>query len=609
MRRFAPVASAIAVLWFVEAVARGSVVAPLGWVIIRPVPAVVNLGIIVMMAAFFAGVTGTVRRGALVALVPLALLAAIHGGKMLVLGEALYPWDLALARETTGVFGGGYFPFGPVAVGTFVVMLAAVRVPLRALPHAPIPWPKRCLLTAAMLAGLVGLAQYRGWPLRHVVDAVITDYAWDQRQNYGYNGLLLAFTLNMQSSSLTAPEGYGPDRMAAVVDRIVEPGSSTQPAGDTPPNLIVVFSESFWDPTAMPHVRFHCDPLAHLRSLQRGGTAFNAVSPAFGGRTCNPEFELLTGLPVSLLPPGAIPYQRFIRQPIPALPALLKDRGYTTIAIHPFHRWYWNRNNVYDLIGFDRSVFLADRDDWTKTGDYVSDDSLVDHIIALASEQTGPYFIFALSMQNHGPYEHRRFGDGGEERLVSSDTLSPSHLRTIEKMTRGLMLSDAALGRLADHFATAGAEPTVIVFLGDHLPNLGSDYDLYRHSGLAPAEGPLTPADQARLHTVPGVIWSNERSDPADLGTLSMMYVMPAILDRLAVADQLPITHWHDALRRRLPVWNGPFFQQGPDGPLQAGPPARDRLLDDGRLILYDLLRGEQHCREALFPPLPATGR
>ncbi len=607
VRRLTPLAAAVAVLWLVEAVARQSPVAPLLWTVLSPVPVLLNLGLLAMIGAFFAALTGTVRRGAVAALVPVTVMAAIHGGKMLVLGDAFYPWDLELARETVDIFGGGYFPFGPVAVATFLVMLVVVRVPLALLPGGPIRWPTRCVLAVVMLAGLIGFTHYRAWPLRHVVRAVVTNYNWDQRQNYRVNGLLLAFTINMQSHAFLAPADYGPNRMAAVVEDVAAPRPATRPANDRPANLIVLLSESFWDPTDMPAVQFHRDPLRRLRAIRGAHTAFEAISPVHGGATCNAEFELLTGLPVALLPAGAIPYQRFITQPIPALPAILRDNGYTTVAIHPFHRWYWNRNNVYELIGFDRFIALEDCDDWTIAAKYVSDHSLVDKIIETASEQTGPYFIFALSMQNHGPYEHRNYDKADVDVLVTSQTLPRKHLRTIENMSRGLMLSDAALGRLVDYFAGQD-EPTVIVFLGDHLPLLGKDFDLYRRSGLVREAGPLSPAERKRLHTVPGVIWSNDGRDPGDLGTLSMMYLMPTILDRLGLADEVPFTQWHAALHHRLPVWNTYLFQPGPHAQVHPGLPSNDPFVDHGRLILYDLLEGRQYCLKALFATPPTEG-
>ncbi len=594
-RRLAPVVSIICALLLVESVARGGVINSICWLFSSPGPVVLNMLIAAMLMALLAFVAGNPRYGALAALGVLAVMAAIHGGKMLVLGEAFYPWDILLARETLNVFGRGYFPFGASQVVFFLVLLAGAIVPVLSLPRKPIPWRLRVVMSPILLAAIIGIGSYRSWGLRHVIGAMITEFTWDQKQNHNTNGLLLAFTINMQSSIVLAPDNYSAQTMAHLSRRIVDtagPMTRVQSGSPRTANLIVMLSESFWDPVDMQAIEFDTDPLVNYHRLGRSHTTFNVISPVFGGLTCNAEFELMTALPVALLPQGAIPYQQHIRRPMPALPAILREHGYSTIAVHPFHRWFWNRHNVYECIGFDKFISLEDHDGWTIRGDYVSDLDLADTIVDIASQQQEPYFIFALSMQNHGPYEHRRYNSGDHNMNVIGEDLDEATLAAITNMAKGLQDADAALAKLVEHFEKLD-QPTMVVFLGDHLPHLGKDYDLYRRCGLVSETGPLSLDEQRRLRTVPALIWTNYEDDFEAPPDISMSYVMPLILKKLGIDKSIPLHGFLVEFQNRYPLFNDHFHLK--DDTLTPGIPQDDPMVADMRMILYDLLIGEGH--------------
>lgn len=135
---------------------------------------------------------------------------------------------------------------------------------------------------------------------------------WDQTENYRHNGFALAFAINLPMANVNAPAGY----MADAIDRIpVKP----LPAGTThrgKPDVIVLMSRSFWDPTRLPKVKLTPDPMPTIRELQGG----NVFSPEFGGMTANVEFEALTGFPTRSCPMAASPTSnisaiRFPRSP------------------------------------------------------------------------------------------------------------------------------------------------------------------------------------------------------------------------------------------------------------------------------------------------------
>ena len=158
----------------------------------------------------------------------------------------------------------------------------------------------------------------------------------------------------------------------------------------------------------------------------RSGSMF---SPEFGGMTANVEFEALTGFSNAFLPYGSIPYQQYVRGPVPSLATFFRSEGYETTAIHPFEGWFWNRTHVYDAFGFDRFLSIEKLPPMAWRGPLVSDDALTDEIIRRADATERPFFTFAVSLQGHGPYEPNRYRDAtgeGRSRLRATGRASRS---------------------------------------------------------------------------------------------------------------------------------------------------------------------------------------
>jgi phosphoglycerol transferase MdoB-like AlkP superfamily enzyme len=100
------------------------------------------------------------------------------------------------------------------------------------------------------------------------------------------------------------------------------------------------------------------DPLKNIKLLSAQYPSFTLISPTFAGNTSLVEYEVLTGLSNAFLPAGAIPFDHYLRRPTPSIASMLKKQGYQTVAVHPFHAWFWSRDRVYPHLGFDRVYFL-----------------------------------------------------------------------------------------------------------------------------------------------------------------------------------------------------------------------------------------------------------
>lgn len=102
-------------------------------------------------------------------------------------------------------------------------------------------------------------------------------------------------------------------------------------------------------------------------------------------------------------------YRNDIESPMPSLASIFKEQGYHTDALHPYHHWYYRRDEVYPYLGFENFTALKDLDDSETLGPFVSDDYITDKIIKRIDESEEPIFNFTVTMQNHGPYNELRW--------------------------------------------------------------------------------------------------------------------------------------------------------------------------------------------------------
>lgn len=585
---------------FVEAVARGSLLRAWDWMVQAPAAAGWTLLLVTALFLLLTAGTGLRLAGGLL-VVLLGLLAAAHATKWLLVGQPLFPWDFVLSRQGADIFSGSFFPHRWAAVAAFVAAAAGLGAIARQLPRVKLRLWQRSAL--ALLAGtfLYGTAFYRhtffGRFINHQETALVRDFSWDQRQNYQANGFALSFVMNVQLSVITEPSDYSHGRVHALLQRIETQPEALQPltaaSHPAPIDLLVVINEAFWDPTLLPGVTFSRDPLAFLHSLPAGDRGW-LFAPVFGGWTCNSEFELLTSCTMAFLPRGSAAYQQYVRQPLPALPQLLSDAGYRTLAIHPYYRWYWQRDTVYPLLGFQEFRSLETYATTRIAGLYTADDWVAEQVIAAcqaAADQ--PLFVFALTMQNHAPYDGVRSSEASADITVQAD-LPADSIRLLENYTRGAADADRMLRTLAE-YVQSRARPTLLVFLGDHLPYLGPDYQLYRQTGFVRSDGEPSAAEHYRLHRVPAIYLANFPCDiqPRDV---SMCFLAPQILRRMGISPAVQMS-LAERVSHRYPVLAETWLLNAA-GMLCGYDTESDEMLMDYQLLQYDLLFGRQYSLE-----------
>ena len=539
------------------------------------------------------------RHNGVLIVAPVALLlAAVGHQKSLYLGDPLYPADFLYARQilelmpllvadrpylAIGLAVGGIVAIGLLfALWRFIRSFGPIRLRLRV---------ARLAVVVPALVFFVSIMDFAtfSWTRDRLQ---IIPMMWDQKENYASNGFAIAFALNMPMAKVKAPPSYEDEVLDAIRPAH---GAISMPAEK--PDIIVVMSESFWDPTLLPGTTITPDPMPTVRAMQSG----SMFSPEFGGMTANVEFEALTGFSNAFLPYGSIPYQQYVRGPVPSLASFFRAEGYETVAMHPFEGWFWNRDTVYESFGFDRFLSAEKLPHMASRGPLVSDDALTDEIIRRAEAAERPFFTFAVSLQGHGPYEPDRYSD------ATLDVQSVASYRTrqsIRSYAEGIADADRNLKRLMD-WAARRDRHTLIVFFGDHLPPLNGGYTETGFMAGPVPDRREPPEALAQHRETPLVIWSNRNGPAKDLGSISPSLIPMKLLQAAGIEHPYytgflgRVDEAYDVVERHVLI--------RPSGAVVdwSRQDRIDPLINDFRLLQYDAMFGRQRATKRFFPNLP----
>ena len=408
----------------------------------------------------------------------------------------------------------------------------------------------------------------------------------EHREMARAGGIVLNFLSELQSAFVVTPRDYSAAAAAEVVHRYAAHGKPVAAPQAGRVSLVVYLVESLMDPDDLG-LRFTSDPMPNLHALRREGSGGYAIVPrAFGG-SANAEFEVLTGMATSFLPDGSVPYRQHVRGALPALPRTLRDLGYATVAVQADPKHYYDRERVYPLLGFERTVWLhgargvrrAERGAWP------SDDAVVDAIIE-ATTARRPFFVFAFPSSTHSPFS---FGTYRGSALGVAGAPTPESAAEVKEYVNALRVADRAIGRLVEHFRRQ-RDSTIVVVLGDHLPPLSADA-LRAFSDRLTTRSPNERALARRR--VPLLVWANFAL-PAEHLALSVNMLAPFALERMGL-PRTALFAVTDSVRRATPIVSE--VVQGGDGRLwsrDSVPASLRRSLDDYRLVQYDLLFGDR---------------
>jgi phosphoglycerol transferase MdoB-like AlkP superfamily enzyme len=165
--------------------------------------------------------------------------------------------------------------------------------------------------------------------------------------------------------------------------------------------------------------------------------------PAWGANTMRTEFAVLTGIGDQALGAHRFnPYRRVARGGILALPHRLRALGYKTVCIHPYTVGFFGRDSVFPTLGFDRFIDIDGLPNAPHEGPYVADGAVARNIAEVLGAADRPTFVFAITMENHGPLHLERVSPADMARLYRDPpppgwddlTLYLRHLANADRM-------------------------------------------------------------------------------------------------------------------------------------------------------------------------------
>ncbi|MCQ6278669.1 LTA synthase family protein [Bacillus sp. EB600] len=352
---------------------------------------------------------------------------------------------------------------------------------------------------------------------------------YNQKENYQTNGVLLSFIRNIYYMHPTIPAGYSSTKIDSIIKQIPPDQPNNE---DEKPNIIIIQSEAFWDPTLLKNVTFNKDPLPFFHQIYSNSTHGSLNVPVYGGGTVDTEFEVLTGMTNQFLPIGSVPYIQYIHNPLPALPNILRNQGYQSVAIHPYFNWFYQRETVLKDLGFDNFLSLEFFPQPMQDLYYYRDNEITDEIIKrLENNSDKPNFIYAITMQNHGPYpaDRKKYYASMEAELnKSGDKFSPEAKNILEFQADNMVEVDKQLEKLITYLQNTKRK-TIVAYFGDHLPLLGDNYLVYKEANYF--KNDQTFDQYKKMFQTPLLIWNNYDNKKQSLN-ISAPFLGPYLLDQ-----------------------------------------------------------------------------
>lgn len=293
----------------------------------------------------------------------------------------------------------------------------------------------------------------------------------------------------------------------------------------TQPNVIFILSESFFDMNRLPGLSLSADPAENFHRLQKEGVSGKFYTSYLGYGTGYIEQSIFTGLTGKDLKSGTnICFRSDAEYSLlDSVATPFKNSGYETEMLHAYNNTLYNRMVTYPRMGFKQLLFSPEiqaldlniQGSPYAGGYYLSDSVFMDALLNrmdAANDMGKPAFLFGITMENHQPFDPEKFGYKCQID-VASDMLDEDNLAIVRVMTEGITRADQALGELTDALRQR-EEPTVVVFFGDHRPNLFmTDGDtVYSHLGLCNGNdcADWDIHQVADIYSTDYLIWAND---------------------------------------------------------------------------------------------------
>lgn len=316
---------------------------------------------------------------------------------------------------------------------------------------------------------------------------------WIESQRFQSKGFVYPFLYSVKDVKERVPEGYDKEKAEEALRQYTYKDIEE----DKKVNLVTVMLEAYNDFSKFEGVELNEDIYEFLHKLEEESISGKLITNVFAGGTIDTERGFLTGYH----------HHPKYREKTNSHVWYMQEQGYKTEAMHPITGSFYNRRNGNEYIGFENFDYYENKYEAVQE-DYLMDMRFFDFVIEGFEDSISegrPYFNYALTYQNHGPYSDERFRE--EEYLKKKPEYNESDYNIVNNYLAGIYSTNHALEKLVNYFSNS-QEPVVLVLFGDHNPWLGKDNSCYHmldiNIDLATVDG------FNNYYETPYIIWGNE---------------------------------------------------------------------------------------------------
>lgn len=220
----------------------------------------------------------------------------------------------------------------------------------------------------------------------------------------------------------------------------------------------------------------------NLNRFVRESAYFSGIySQTASGNSSDAEFIVNTGLYPSA---SGVAYTRFAGNRYEALPKVLADIGYISLALHGDRPGFWNRHRMYPSMGFSRFISKKDFIVDENIGMGLSDASFFRQSLDILDKTQKPFYAFLITLTSHYPYNFEEiFKEAQLNTSPFEGTLMGNYLTSmkyfddkfgsfIEGLRKNGLLDSSVIALYGDHTAIPGWDRSSLEkLLGRSLKN------------------------------------------------------------------------------------------------------------------------------------------
>lgn len=455
-------------------------------------------------------------------------------------------------------------------------------------------------LTAGGLCLLYYLYLNTGW---NGDVGILTDL-YRPYQTYQEYGTTTGFLCVAKYMRVTPPDGYSvkaAEKIAKDSKKKIDAAQETQQTTDTegtvtkPVNIIAIMNESWADYRYLGDFQTTEPFMEYYDSMQENTIKGHTLVCIQGGGTAKTEYEFLTGNSVKRFP-GMVPYVSYFTHDQYSLVTTLEAQGYQSAAMHPNKGSNWKRTSAYRLLNFDHFYTIDDFDSSAmRIRQHISDQANYEKIIDVIQSKKNPedpFFLFDVTMQNHGGYTDEAY-KGNVETVGYTDSAVNQYLSLLQD-------TDRALQYLIEYFKSCD-QPTMIVMFGDHYPDMPDSFTQWI-TGKSYEDSTLE--EQEKYFATPFFIWANYDIPEADGILTSTNYLSTIMLEQTGLTET-SYNSYLSELMQEMPALNhlGYKDKTGAFTAWDAAEPSYEKLEQQYEILQYNELTEDSDRLDKFFLP------